>query len=197
MQKKHSAWQKALKLEENPGWCAPATLSMVLAYAGINLSQKEIADLIYLPWWGTTNDTSLGFLSMYFPIIGFKSDCTIIDIQQHLNLGHVMIADWMDGYGATDEDPADGHYSVIIDYDDKNKLITLADPSTEKREIWQISKDEFFSIWYDYIDARRNVKLERYMIWLDPKVVDYQPAYPSEQPEEEIVLNKDSIKVTK
>jgi len=148
-----------------------------MSYAGVPRSQEYIFQRIYLYWWGVTNDTTLAFLSQYFSDIGYKTNSNVDDVKKLLKEGYVIIADWMDGIGATPDDPADGHYSIIVGYEEKSRNFILADPTLEDRRIWKIHEEDFNDVWYDYVDAKSKIKINKWMLWLNPNKIDYKPAY--------------------
>lgn len=157
--------KKILRFQEKDGWCGPAVIQMALFAGGVEKTQKEIAKDVCFDWWGTSQDIMYGYLSQFFNVLDFKSDASLLDIEEHLKGGHVIIANWWD-----DIDPKDkeGHYSLILDYDRKGGKITLADPS-EGRGVWEIDAKEFVSKWYDFLDIRNRKRIDHWMLWIDPK----------------------------
>lgn len=83
--------KKLHQFQEKSGWCGPAVIAMVLRASGIRISQKAIAEDVYLPWWGTPNQVIIAYLSRYFYDIGFKNDATLADLEKHLKLKHIIL----------------------------------------------------------------------------------------------------------
>jgi ABC-type bacteriocin/lantibiotic exporter with double-glycine peptidase domain len=163
---KVSKWKKHLKFQKQSGWCGPAVVQMVLSYNGIKKRQKTIAEAIYKHWWGTGHGLMIAYLSKFFKVVNFKNNATITDVRRHLDKANIVIVNWWDDFSKNE---ADGHYSIIIDYDSKNKLITLADPSRTRKGIWKIKSKEFNSKWYDYLDIHGRTWTDGWMLWVDPK----------------------------
>lgn len=161
-----SDWQKYHKFQEKPGWCGPAVIQMVLLKAGIKKTQTEIKKYVYKEWWGTPQQLILAYLSKFFRDIDRKQDSTLNDISKKLKKGNIIIVNWWDDY---DKENEDGHYSIIGDYDLKNKNITLVDPTNTRKGIWDIKESEFKKRWYDSMDVHDKKWIEGWMLWVDPK----------------------------
>lgn len=140
---------------------------MVLLAAGIKKSQKEIAKDTYQPWWGTNHLTIMGYLSQFFKIVNYKHNAKLTDIKSHLQKKHLVIVNWWDDFNKDDEEG--GHYSVAVNYDTKTKILTLADPTSERSGIWEIEGKEFNKRWYDTLDMHNRTWVEGWMLWVDPK----------------------------
>jgi len=139
---------------------------MVLLAVGIKKTQKEIARAIYKDWWGTNQQIMLSYLSKFFKIVNYKINAIFADIEHHLNKGNIVIVNWTDDL---DEDEPCGHYSIVGDYDKKAKVLTLVDPSTSRKGIWQIGKNEFNKRWYDTLDVHGRTWVDGWMLWVNPK----------------------------
>lgn len=158
-------WKKIHKFQEKPGWCGPAVIQMALEAGGINKTQSEISKDVYKPWWGTTQQIMLAYLSRFFKVVNYKHDATFKDVSTHLKLGHIVILDWWDNI---DEKQSEGgHYSIAINYDHKLRAVTLADPSNERPGIWTIADSEFNKKWYDTLDVHNRTWIDGYMLWVD------------------------------
>ncbi len=153
--------------QEESGWCGPAVIQMALAVGRIDKSQKDIAQDVYLSWWGTTHETMFAYLSRFFGDVDFKENASLEDIKQHIRDGQIVIVNWWDDIGASETNPEDGHYSLAVNYDDQASNLSLADPSSG-RGIWQISQSDFEKRWYDFIDVKRKKKISGWMLWADP-----------------------------
>lgn len=152
------------KYQDKSDWCGPAVIQMVLKAASIKKSQKSIAKDVYQPWLGTTQQAMLAYLSRFFNSLGYQENSRKSDINFHLKKKHLVIVNWWDDFDPKD---AEGHYSLILDFNKKASKFTLADPSA-KRGIWQIEAKKFESKWYDYLDIDRKLKLRGWLLWVDP-----------------------------
>lgn len=139
---------------------------MVLLAAGIEKSQAEIAADVQQDWWGTTPDIIVAYLSRFLTGIGVATGSSLREVGEHLGKGRAVILDWWDDL---DGGEADGHYSLAAGIDPDSRRITLADPSQAREGIWEMSVGEFERRWYDYLDENRRIKVERGVIWADPR----------------------------
>lgn len=158
-------WEKIFSFQARSGWCGPAVLRMVLLSGGIRKSQREIANDVYNPWWGTHQQMMFSYLSRFFSRLGYKERARMKDLFYHLEKGRVIVVNWWDDLDPSD--PADGHYAVVVEYRKRSDSLTLADPSAG-RGIWEIDKNKFRRRWYDYLDVRQEVEIRRWMVWVDP-----------------------------
>lgn len=160
------SWEKIYHAQKKSGWCGPAVVQMVLAYAGIRKSQKTIAKDIYFPWWGTTNHALIAYLSHFFKKHGSQSNSSINELEKHLKNKHLIIVNWWDDIDS--KTTPDGHYSLVISIDLVKKEITLADPS-RSRGIWSLKITDFEKNWYDYLDTQKQKLEKNWFLWLDSK----------------------------
>jgi hypothetical protein len=161
-------WKKIHRFEEKRGWCGPATIQMILAAAGIEKPQEEIAKFVDLDWWGTTQNITVAYLSKFFDNLGFEQDASVKDIENHLKKGHLVIVDWWDNL---DEGKPEGHYSLAGGIDREKKTITLVDPYPQRKGIWEMSIREFEDRWFDTLDVRDRIRINSFLIWVDPSSV--------------------------
>lgn len=159
-------WKKYHRFQEKEGWCGPAVIQMILGFCGIEKNQTEIAKDVYLPWWGTNQQILVAYLSKFFSKIGFFESANFDNISEHLNRGHLIIVDWWDDFTKKGEG---GHYSIVGDFDPNTKKLTFIDPSNERGGIWTLSSDEFKSKWYDTLDVHDKIRIEGWMLWVDPE----------------------------
>ena len=159
-------WQKFHKFQEKPGWCGPAVIQMILAAAGIEKSQTEIAKNVYKQWWGTPQQIIMAYLSKFFKTVNYKQNATFKDISFHLKKGNFIIVNWWDDL---DINYPGGHYSIVGGYDGRKKTITLVDPSNTRQGIWERNSLEFNRKWYDTLDVHDRTWIEGWMLWVDPK----------------------------
>ncbi|OGM15022.1 hypothetical protein A3D84_02000 [Candidatus Woesebacteria bacterium RIFCSPHIGHO2_02_FULL_42_20] len=163
---KQTDWQKIFRWQQKSDWCGPAVIQMVLAAGGIRATQAKIAKDVFLPWWGVTQQAIYAYLSKYFKSLNFKSNGTIADLTKRLKEGKVIIVNWWDDLEGLDDE--DGHYTLLLDVDKKNKKVVLADPS-EGRGIWKMDIKKFRNHWYDSLDLHRKKWVEGWMLWVDPE----------------------------
>lgn len=157
-------WEKFHRFQEKDGWCGPATIQMILLAGGIEKTQAEIAKDVDKGWWGTTQGITVAYLSRFFDRLGFERESSLEDVKDHLDKGHAVILDWWDDL---DDREMDGHYSLAVDVDLASQKITLADPSQSREGIWEMGFKEFEDRWFDYLDVDRNIKLDRWILWID------------------------------
>lgn len=135
--------------QETEGMCGPASLKMVFEYYGVKKTEAEIAKMC-----GTTKKLGTNAPSMERTAkeLGFKvvikQNSSFHDIQRWLNKKVPVIVDWFtrgrNDY--TNEDIADGHYSVVVGLD--KKYIYLQDPELGK--IRKMRKEDFLVVWFDF-----------------------------------------------
>ena len=125
---------------QSPAFCGPACLKMVLKYYGINKSEKELANLS-----GSRPAKGVGVegLLKAAKALGFKGHVKdfseIKDIKEYvIKKKNPLIVDWF----STD----DGHYSVVVDIDDKN--IYMQDPELGNLRTMDI--ETFKRVWFDF-----------------------------------------------
>ena len=138
---------KLKPFRQRPGYCGPASLKILLAYYGINKSEKELARLCKCTRDKGTNAENLvkaakslgleGFIQDYSNVKDIKKG--IKDIRKYVCEKKIpVIVDWF--Y----ED--DGHYSVVSNID-KYKIY-LQDPSIGGIRTMSIRK--FKRVWFDF-----------------------------------------------
>ena len=162
-------WENYYRRQEKPGWCGPAVIQMTLLAGDINISQAEISDYVYKEWWGTPSELIIAYLSKYFKIVDFKTDSLFYDVSYRdisylLNKKYVLIVGWWDDID--EDDYNNGHYSIITEYNNKDKMITLADPS-RGRGLWKMSYKKFREKWFDTLDTNNRIYIKGLMIWID------------------------------
>jgi ABC-type bacteriocin/lantibiotic exporter with double-glycine peptidase domain len=149
-------WENHFRKTEQPEWCGPAVIQMILSVADIEIEQKQIAKNVLIPWWGTPQQIMLAYLSVFFKIVNYKINAKYKDISYHLKKENIIVVNWWD------ED--DGHYSIVDSY--QNKEITLIDPSRGK---WNLTGKDFNTKWYDTIDMNNRAYIDGWMLWVDIK----------------------------
>lgn len=149
---------------DRDGWCGPAIVNIALAAVGIRKSQESIMRHVYMPRFGTTQDSLFAYLSQYFRKVGFKTNARLRHVRYHLSRGHIVIVNWWDDLDEDDED--DGHYTIVQSVHCNGQKMRMIDPSD--RGIWDIKTRVFLNRWYDYLDARNSKRLDRWLMWMDP-----------------------------
>jgi len=126
--------------QDDPYWCGPASMSMVLSYWGTNISQGDIAAEIYDSRSRITRMTDMVSYPMTF---GFKSqDFTgsIYDLKTWIDNGVPVVV--LQRFSL--EDPY-GHYRVVVGYNDSSAMMFTFDP--KKGINFTISYAEFAQLW--------------------------------------------------
>jgi ABC-type bacteriocin/lantibiotic exporter with double-glycine peptidase domain len=159
-------WAKLHVFQEKCGWCGPAVIQMILAYSGIRKSQKVIARDVYLNWLGTSQQVLIAYLPRFFKDTGYKNNSTLKDIKIQLKKGNLIIINWWENIDGSEPD---GHYSIISDIDEKNRFLTIVDPSYARCGIWNMSIDKFQKRWFDYIDTNKKIKISHLFLWVNPR----------------------------
>ena len=132
--------------------CGPASIKIVLAYFGIEKSEKELADLAgVVPGIGIDDQTIVKVLVAQGLKAEIKNECTFDDLERWLGEGKPVIVDWFTR-GRSDYDDsevADGHYSVVCGLD--ADFIYLQDPEIGGQR--KIARDDFLKVWFDFTGA--------------------------------------------
>lgn len=130
--------------QDDPYWCGPASMSMILGYWGTNVSQEDIAaeicrgaityieDMVSYP-------TAYGFISQDFT-------GSIYDLKTWIDDGVPLIV--LQRFSL--EDPY-GHYRVVVGYNDSSAMIFTFDPI--KGMNFTISYVEFTQLWQPIIGS--------------------------------------------
>ena len=133
----------------NAGMCGPASLKIVLDYYGVEKSEQGLAQLCGAKKDLGTDDQNikkaaedLGFK------VEIKNNSSFDDIEKWLDKEVPVIVNWFTRGRTdyTDEDVADGHYSVVCGLDDEN--IYLQDPETGRMR--KMDKEDFMTVWFDF-----------------------------------------------
>lgn len=126
--------------QDDPYWCGPASMSMVLGYWGINVSQEDIAAEIYDPGARITRMTDM---VSYPRTYGFNSQAftgSIYDLKTWINDGVPLIV-----LQTFSLENAYGHYRVVVGYNDSSAMMLTFDPIKEMN--FTISYVEFAQLW--------------------------------------------------
>lgn len=133
----------------NTGMCGPASLKIVLSYYGKESSEKELAELCKTNKDLGTDDQGIknAAESLGFKVF-IKNNCYLNDIEEWLQKEVPVIVNWFTRgrKDYTDEEVADGHYSVVRGIDDE--YIYLQDPEIGKTR--KLNKEDFMTVWFDF-----------------------------------------------
>jgi len=154
--------------ETKAGYCGPAALKMVLAYYGVSQPEEKLAqELGTKPTPGTPPEALVKVAQQYGFEAQAKEHSTFGDIAQYLKQKVPVIVDWFSS-GVTEEETSDGHYSVVIDLDDK--YIYLQDPELGRAR--KFAREDFLRVWFDFpgnsIGSPQDIML-RQLIAIYPK----------------------------
>jgi len=158
---------KLKPFRQTPGLCGPASLKMVMDYYGVSVSEAEIAKISGATREKGISTSGLVKAAKHFGFKTFvKENSSLKDLEYFVNKKIPVIVDWFD------ED--DGHYSVVVDVDEKN--IVLMDPALRKILIYIRRKvflrETFFRVWFDfpgdYIKSQKDL-IVRLMLVIIPK----------------------------
>lgn len=125
---------------QKPELCGPASLKMVLDFFGIEKSENELAKMC---GYKTSKGVALEGLLKATKGLGlktfYKDFAKIKDLKSYVIDRKIpVIVDWF----STD----DGHYSVVVDIDDKN--IYMQDPELGGLKIMDL--ETFKRVWFDF-----------------------------------------------
>lgn len=139
----------------NAGMCGPASLKIILAYYGIDKTEKELYKLCGTKRNLGTDDMGLRKAAEHLGFkVKIKNSSSFKDIERWLDKGVPVIVNWFTRgrKDYSESDVADGHYSVVAGID--NKSIYLQDPETGSMR--KLDKDDFMTVWFDF--AGRYIK---------------------------------------
>lgn len=135
---------------QEPHWCGPACLSMVLGFWGLNITQQNIAEEIYDP---ESQGTAMGFMVTYARERGFEVEDfhgSIDDIKSWLRDGVPLIV--MQKFVVMSNDL---HYRVVVGYNESSQTIITYDPEegqnytltyTTFSDLWEISSNRTIAV---------------------------------------------------
>jgi predicted double-glycine peptidase len=131
-------------LQSDDSTCGPASLRMVMAYYGLELSEKDLADASGHSYESgcRSEDMASAAKNLGFDVY-LKNNSTIEDLSRLVNAGAPVIVDWFCG------DPPEGHSSVVIGVNDKN--IYILDPYLEEMRV--VPKEDFRRCWFDFYET--------------------------------------------
>ncbi|MBX4189518.1 C39 family peptidase [Candidatus Parcubacteria bacterium] len=149
---------KLKKVKQSSGFCGPASLSSLLHFYGIKMSERELGNLCETTAeYGTEPEVLRNTLRK----LGFKAVArehgTWEELKRLVTHETPVLVNWWSDY----EKPADGHYSLVYKMTDKS--IFLMDP--ELGGYRRMSKERFMRQWYDfYITGEKNTRWYLYIV---------------------------------
>ncbi len=129
--------------------CGPASLKIVLAYYGMNKSERELYELCGTDSDLGTNDQGLKSAAEHLGFeVTIKNNSSYEDIDYYLKKDIPVIVDWFTRgrRDYSDSNVCDGHYSVVSGLDSQN--IYLQDPEIGGERI--IDREDFLTVWFDF-----------------------------------------------
>jgi len=142
---------------QQSGYCGPASLKMVLAYFGVNKSERELGRLSgCTSRWGTPGEGLLAAARK----LGFEGKiidhADIGDLRAYVKKKIPVIVDWF----STDE----GHYSVVVDV--TRTHLVLQDPEFGRTR--SMTHADFKRVWFDfpgdYLKTKSDIRIRRMIV---------------------------------
>jgi predicted double-glycine peptidase len=128
-------------IQTDDSTCGPASLKMVFAYYGKDLTEKQIAYACNHTYeFGCQGEDMVCAANHFGFNVFLKNNSTIKDIERYIDMKIPVIVDWFCG------DPPEGHSSVVIGYSEKN--LYILDPWLEEMRI--VTKSDFRRCWFDF-----------------------------------------------
>ena len=125
---------------------------MVLSYWNIEKTEEEVAVACKRdPELGTDDASIKNAAESYGLKVEIENNANYESIEKWLTKGVPVIVNWFTR-GRTDysdDEVADGHYSVVVGLDDSN--IYLQDPETGG--LRTLDRDDFMRVWFDFKPA--------------------------------------------
>lgn len=134
--------------QSNTSTCGPACLRMVLAYYGLEKTEKELAERCKHTFEkGCKTEDMKWAAESYGFSATVKSYASFEEIQECVNQRVPVIVDWFTGgVNPGMSDTPNGHSSVVVGLDEEK--IHLLDP--ENGEIRHLTREAFLRCWFDW-----------------------------------------------
>ncbi len=148
---------KLKTVHQSSGFSGPATLSSLLDFYGVKMSERQLGDLCRTT---THSGTEPQILVQVLNDLGFKTVSKVngdwVSLQKLVTRGTPVLINWQ-----SDIDKAlHGNYSLV--YKVTNSLIFFMDP--EIGGYRRMGKERFLKQWYDfYLDGRKNARWYLYI----------------------------------
>ena len=128
-------------IQSDDSTCGPASLKMIFAYYGVDISEKEIAYACNHTYeFGCQGEDMVCAANHFGFEVYLKNNSTIEEIERLIDVNVPVIVDWFCG------DPPEGHSSVCIGYSENNLFIL--DPYIEEMRV--VNKSDFVRCWFDF-----------------------------------------------
>lgn len=143
---------------QKPGLCGPSSLKMVLDFFGIEKTETELAIMAGYTNQDGTKSEGLIKAAETLGLMAFQKDFSEIkDLKKNVIDKKIpVIVDWFS--------KDDGHYSVVVDIDDKN--IYLQDP--QLGELRTMDLETFKRVWFDfpgdYLKSKDDIIIRRIIV---------------------------------
>lgn len=131
-------------LQSDDSTCGPASLRMVMAFYGLEISEEDLAIACGHTYelGCRSEDMACAAKAMGFDV-HLKNNSTIEELSRLVNAGAPVIVDWFCG------DPPEGHSSVVIGVSDTD--IYILDPFLEEMRV--VAKEDFRRCWFDFYET--------------------------------------------
>lgn len=131
-------------LQSDDSTCGPASLRMVMAFYGLEISEEDLAGACGHTYelGCRSEDMACAARELGFDVY-LKNDSTIEELSRLVNAGAPVIVDWFCG------DPPEGHSSVVIGVSEEN--IYILDPYLEEMRV--VRKEDFRRCWFDFYET--------------------------------------------
>ena len=147
--------------------CGAKALQVVMAYYGIDVREDKLLEELQCDKYGTPLGNMIYVAEKYGFQVVANNGVFLDTVKQYLDENHpviVVVQAWAQRYMTLEDwevDYDDGHYVIVIGYDDK--IIIFEDPASFRRT-W-MTEEEFLVRWHD-IDPRTQQKFEHFAMVL-------------------------------
>lgn len=147
--------------------CGVTALQVVMEHYGVYMPNKEIMKKLKTDEDGTRYENMIALAERKGFTVFASEGITIDEVKIYIDKGYpviVLLQAWAERYMTIDEwqeDFDDGHYVVVIGY--QEKIIIFEDPSSTRRT-W-LTEEEFLACWHDK-DTKTSRKLEHFVMVL-------------------------------
>lgn len=147
--------------------CGAKALQIVMAYYGIDVREDELLEELQCDNYGTPLVNMMYVAEKYGFQVVANNGVFLDTVKQYLDENHpviVVVQAWAQRYMTLEDwrvDYDDGHYVIVIGYDDK--IIIFEDPASFRRT-W-MTEEEFLVRWHD-MDPRTQQKFEHFAMVL-------------------------------
>jgi len=131
--------------------CGAKALQAVMEYYGVDIREDELLEELKADEYGTNYADIIALAQKKGFSVFAENGVSLEKLQLFIDNGNpviVLVQAWADKYMTLEEwksDYEDGHYVVVIGYD--NNIIIFEDPASPRRT-W-MTKEEFLARWHD------------------------------------------------